>query len=336
MSATDNGIAAGRNFNAAVAAFHRGDFAASASHYRAGLAFAPDCAPAYLDLAKAYEHLGDWDAALDALAVAFRFVPDHPTGIRRRERILEEKVTFDALAERLDDDVCLAFRNRFTLTVADGVDRASKEVAARALSQAYWEIGKVLETFPTEPVVAHLLPGTAGVRRGYPVWAAGIALENGTILAFLRQPKPHPGLLTALLRHEYCHLLVRELSGGGCPAWLDEAIAERFAKPRMAWEEARLNRAVASGNWIPLAELALPFTNLPPEDVALAYTECGRIGDYLAGTFGVESFRLLLRELRAGRPVEEAIPVVYEMEVDELESRLFGLSASEVLHAATA
>jgi len=324
MAALDPRTAAGRYFNAAVAAFRRGDYAQAASYYRDGLAVAPDCASAYLDLAKVYEHLGDWDAALDALAVAFQLAPSHPTGIRRRDRILEEKRTYEALAERLGEEVCWAFQSQFLLTADESIGQASRETAARALSQAYWEMGTALEAFPSEPVVVHLLPATAIVRRGYPSWAAGIALGKRTIVAFLRQPNLNAGLLAALLRHEYAHLLVREVGGGSCPAWLDEAIAAWFAKPRMAWEEKRFQRAVAEGSWVPLSELTLPFTTLPADEVTLAYMECAKIGDYLATTYGVETFRCLLWELRAGKSADEAFLATLGFDVEALESRLFG------------
>lgn len=324
-------MSAERYFNAGVAAFRRGDFVGAVVHYLQGLAGAPACVPAYLDLAKAYEHLGEWDAALEALERALRLAPNHPTGIRRRQRILEEKQTFGFLAQRLEEEVCFAFQDRFLLTVSEGVERESKEIAARALSQAYWEVGTTLEVFPTEPVVVHLLPSRASVRR--PLWAAGLALEEGTLFIFLRQPKLNAGLLTALLRHEYGHFLVRSVSGGRCPAWFDEAIAEHVAKPRMSWEEARLDRAVAEGRWIPLRKLVVPFANLPPEDVSLAYAECGRIGDYLAKAFGTETFRWILDELRAGRSVEEALWVVCGLDIVALETEAFCLP---LLHAATA
>lgn len=324
-------MSAERYFNAGVAAFRRGDFVAAVGYYLHGLERAPRCVPAYLDLAKAYEHLGEWNAALEALEIALQLAPDHPTGIRRRQRILEEKKTFDFLAQRLEDKVCFAFQDRFLLTVSEGVEGESKEIAARALSQAYWEIGTTLEAFPVEPVMVHLLPSRTPMRR--PLWAAGLALEEGTLLVFLRQPRPNAGLLTALLRHEYGHFLVRSVAGGRCPAWLDEAIAEHVAKPRMSWEEARLNRAIAENRWIPLRKLVSPFANLPPEEVSLAYTECGRIGDYLAKAFGTEVFRWLLVELRGGRSVEEALSVVCDLDVAVLEMQAFCLP---IFHAATA
>jgi len=325
---TSEGVA-GSHFNAAVAAFRRGDYGSAVRHYREGLDHAPRSVPAYLDLAKAHENLGEWDAALRAVDQGLELAPGNPTGLRRRARIVEQKATFDAISERLNDPSCDAFQHCFTLTVGPGVPPRIHDLALRALSQAYWEFGKALEVFPSEPVVVHLLPSRAGIRHGWPPWAAGIAQDNGTILVFLHSPAPGPGLLAGLLRHEYAHLLIMASSAGRCPHWLQEAIAECLAKPRMAWEEARLSQAVQEQRTIRLRDLTDSFTQLRHSDVGLAYHQCARIGEFLVDSFGIEAIRAALRSLHDGATIDDALRTAFDVDVDELDALLFTPTASE-------
>ena len=320
---TDIAHSASTYFNAAVAAYQRGDYAASAEYYRAGLASQPEDTAPYVDYAKVCEFLGDWDHALAALDKALFAEPNNEAARRRQQRILEERVAFEQLADALNTPEAEAHQDRFTVTVGDGISPLAGDVAARALSHAHAEFEGVLGVTPTSRVTVHLLPATSPARKGWPLWAAGMAQDNTGIAIFLHNPAPNAGLLCALLRHEYTHILVYEITRGICPHWLDEALAGALSKPLMQWEKDRVRQAVAENHVLPLDDLDIPFAELPVEHVSLAYHQCAVLGSYLLTTFGPDLMRETLRSLADGAPVSDAMRAALGSDVDDIERRLF-------------
>lgn len=320
---TDIAYSASTYFNAAVAAYQRGDYVASAEYYRAGLASQPEETAPYVDYAKVCEFLGDWDHALAALDKALFADPDHEAARRRQQRILEERVAFEQLADALDAPEAERHQDNFTVTLADGISPAAGDVARRALSHACAEFEQVLGVTPSSRVTAHLLPATSPARKGWPLWAAGMAQDNSGIAIFLHNPTPNAGLLCALLRHEYTHILVHEITQGRCPHWLDEALAGALSKPLMQWEKDRVRQAVSAGRARSLHDLDIPFADLPGEHVSLAYHQCAVLGSYLLATFGPELVQETLHSLADGASVSDAMRTTLGSDVQDVERRLF-------------
>ncbi len=320
---TESAYSASAYFNAAVGAYQRGDYVASADYYRSGLELQPEHTDAYVDYAKVCEFLGDWDNALAALDKALFAAPKHEAAKRRQQRILEERGAFEQLADGLYTPEAQEHQHRFTVTLAEGIPAGAGDIACRALSHAYAEFSETLGVTPSARITVHLLPATSPARKGWPLWAAGLAQDNSSIAIFLHNPTPNAGLLCALLRHEYTHILVHEITRGRCPHWVDEALAGGLSKPLMQWEKDRVRGAVQGGYVLPLAELDIPFTDLPAESVSLAYHQCAVLGAYLVDTFGGELVRKTLEALRDGESISDAIRATLGSDVADVERRLF-------------
>ncbi len=325
---TDSGYSASAYFNAAVGAYQRGDYVASADYYRSGLDLQPEHTSAYVDYAKVCEFLGDWDGALAALDKALFAAPDHEAARRRQQRILEERGAFEQLADGLYTPEAQEHQHRFTVTLAEGIPAGAGDIACRALSHAYAEFQQTLGVTPSSRITVHLLPATSPARKGWPLWAAGLAQDNSSIAIFLHNPTPNAGLLCALLRHEYTHILVHEVTRGRCPHWLDEALAGALSKPLMQWEKDRVRAAVDGGYALPLDELDIPFTDLPVESVSLAYHQCAVLGSYLVDTFGGELVQQTLQALRDGESISAGMRATLGSDVADVERRLFSPAPS--------
>jgi hypothetical protein len=150
-----------------------------------------------------------------------------------------------------------------------------------------------------------------------------LAQDNSSIAIFLHSPTPDAGLLCALLRHEYTHILVHEITRGRCPHWLDEALAGALSKPLMQWEKDRVRQAAEGGGALSLSDLDMPFAELPGEHVSLAYHQCAVLGCYLLNTFGGELVQQVLRELRQGETISTAMRATLGSDVGDIERRLF-------------
>lgn len=92
------------HFNRAAKYYQRAIYVQAIRHYLAGLKIDAARAEIYADLAKAYEMLGCWNQALEALEVALRLQPSYPIALRRQRRIREEKKIYEALEDELGLD----------------------------------------------------------------------------------------------------------------------------------------------------------------------------------------------------------------------------------------
>ena len=160
-----------------------------------------------------------------------------------------------------------------------------------------------------------------------------MAHDNESIAVFLPTGEPNPGLLAALLRHEYAHILVYETTRGKCPQWLNEAVAETSAKPMMRWERDQLDLAVSQKRCLPLSRLEEPFTELPPGEVSLAYRQCAALGALLFNRYGADGVRQLLLGLAADWTMDALFVQVFEAHVRDVEEELFGIAADSPTNA---
>ena len=101
---------------------------------------------------------------------------------------------------------------------------------------------------------------------------SGVSDYEGRIrLAISIYEEPNPGLLLALIRHEWVHLLVDILAHRRCPVWFNEGLAQILARPLMEFERTRLRRAYHKCQFLRIDELQQQFGNMPPDRRKLAY-----------------------------------------------------------------
>ena len=68
-------------------------------------------------------------------------------------------------------------------------------------------------------------------------------------------------------RHELAHSFIRARTGGNCPTWLQEGIAQWLEGGDPRREDAVVAAAARQGRLLPLMTLEGPFQSLPPEQV---------------------------------------------------------------------
>lgn len=135
----------------------------------------------------------------------------------------------------------------------------------------------------------------------------------------------HPFTLRIILKHELCHLLLHHyIKGANLPKWLDEGVAQwvsdGIAEIIMDKKQSVLSWATLSGNYISINELTANF----PEDkksLFLAYEESKSLVEYISGNFGRNGILNILKALKDGYEVDEAILKALSISFDELERR---------------
>jgi hypothetical protein len=139
----------------------------------------------------------------------------------------------------------------------------------------------------------------AGVYDG----AVRVAIGEGAL--------PEPPFLVLLLTHEVAHVAVEAASGGRCPAWLDEGIAQLVAQNLPRWAEEKLKKAARQEALIPLMVLETPFYLLEKKPlVDLAYAQAYSVTGFLERALGWDGIRALLASLAGGSAAGEALEAV--------------------------
>ena len=121
--------------------------------------------------------------------------------------------------------------------------------------------------------------------------------------------------------HEMTHLLIDEAMTsplGRLPAWLNEGLAMYF-EGSSDWRERAVLDAYHRGRLMPLRSMgAVPGV---PSDVRNFYSQSWSVVDYMMDAYGRDRMSALLGAIDSGMDIEEAVPVAYDISLDELESR---------------
>src|SRR6185503_2406582 len=154
----------------------------------------------------------------------------------------EAKATLDRWRREseLHDRMQQAVGSHFTVSFEGPAEAALATEAIEVLDRAYWRIGQLLGTYPTDPVpvVLYTAEQFRDITRS-PVWAAGA--YDGTIRVPMRGALDNPQELDRVLSHEFTHALVRSLAARGVPGWLNEGLATALESGDLHWAEKRVS-----------------------------------------------------------------------------------------------
>ncbi len=155
-----------------------------------------------------------------------------------------------------------------------------------------------------------------------PAWASGTAYPRyGLMVLLTGGTLPWAGLrsLEKVFVHESVHLLLGEVSQGRpMPRWFDEGVARLVAREFSMEEMTLLSRGVLVGGLIWFSELDRGFP-LGPGRANLAYAQSRAFLSYLMDRFGPEVLPELVREVGAGRTLNESLWQVVHHGLNALE-----------------
>ncbi len=151
-----------------------------------------------------------------------------------------------------------------------------------------------------------------------PVWASGA--YDGRIkipVGGLRREDP---ALPRLLRHEYMHSVVGQLSGNRCPTWLNEGLAVWAEEARDGERRAWAENAVHGQPPLTLEQISGPFMGMPSSQALVAYAESYLAVRELIDRYGARRLARLVEELRT-QPLAVAFADVYPGTLADFEER---------------
>ncbi len=181
-------------------------------------------------------------------------------------------------------------------------------------------VGEALDHWPKRRIVVLLYRmGTyRRVRHQAPVWSAG--LYDGKIRIPLPETRGDIATVEGTIVHEYVHAVVHDLTGGNCPRWLNEGLAELFEAPYSRRDPLAAVRAAArNGGLIPWAHVDQQFESASADGARRGYDQAHSMVAFLKATYGAYGLRRVLDALGAGAEIAPALTREFGLTPAELE-----------------
>ena len=276
-----------------AASLERRDADARAEFERA-LDLDPKLTDARLLLGQIEYRMGDVQLAIRTYEIVVLERPSDNDAQATLDRWRREVELHDRMQQKIGSHFTVSF---------EGPSEA--ELAAEALDdldRAYWRIGQLLGTYPTDPipVVLYTTEQFRDITRS-PAWAAGA--YDGTIRVPMRGALDKRQELDRVLSHEFTHALIKTLAARGVPTWLNEGLATALETGDLSWAETRMQHV--SGK-VPLRALQNGFSRFTGDQAQVAYAASALAARRLLEEAGGAAIANLLRDLGEGVDFETA------------------------------
>lgn len=288
----------------------RGNLVAAQSQLEQAKRVAPEDVTVRQLLGEVYYRRGRTSLAIREWQRSLEIAPDPELAARLKQALREnrEDIQFDEI------------RGPHFLLRYDGAvnERIGAEVAG-ALEQEYGELVRELGFTPTQSLQVTLYTNREffDVTRA-PSWVS--AINDGEIRIPVQGLERLNDKVRQVLRHELTHTFVNARTGGNCPTWLHEGLAQFRTGEAPPDLYLRLREARGSGNLLPLWSLEGPFLNLSPEQARIAYLTSLAATTYLVERRGRQALTEILELLSQTKPMNEALARVIGLDYQELET----------------
>ncbi len=188
------------------------------------------------------------------------------------------------------------------------------------LEDTYQKLSLQLEAFPTAPFVVVLYPQERFQSiTDAPEWSAGI--NDGKIKLPIRGIKSLNDEIRNVLIHELTHSFVNFKTGGNCPVWLHEGLAQRMEGKQISSEVDEILSTLAAEKKLPqIVRLSGSFIGASTDVAQFMYVQSLSFTDFLIDRYRFTQMNSLLDELSHGKAFEEAFLAAYLIPLDRAES----------------
>ena len=128
--------------------------------------------------------------------------------------------------------------------------------------------------------------------------------------------------LAHVLKHELAHSFITQLSGGRCPPWLHEGIAQFLEPKSLGGEGHQLAQLFKAQHNIPLNVLEGSFLQFSGAQAYLAYAESLAAVSYISDSYGMSDVQRILQRISQGNSTEAALRATIHSDYGQLESDL--------------
>jgi hypothetical protein len=334
-------------FLAGKCEFDRGNFSKSRSDFEAALRFDGQNATILNYYAALLVRTGNPAQALPYAERAVRLAPESPDALavlgyaqfaadHNQDAIQTWK---KSLALRPDASVqqYLAKAEREAKAEADYSERESSHFTLRyegkqtseelrrdivaTLESEYDDLVREFGTSPRASIPVILYTGQAffDVTQA-PSWSG--AVNDGKLRIPVEGLNSVTPELARVLKHELAHSFINQLSGGRCPQWLHEGIAQAMEPKSLSSHGQRLAQLFHDQHEIPFNALEGSFMRFSPIEAVLAYDESLAAVDYINDTYGMSDLMRVLERLNEGSSTEAALRATIHSDYGQLDAEV--------------
>jgi tetratricopeptide (TPR) repeat protein len=309
-------------------ALERGDASKAAAIFREALDRSPRNAALLFGAGYAAHMLGRQSEAISSLKKAVEIEPRMKDALVLLAKIAYEATDLDLSIKSLEKAVALDPRDsalkeqlalrkkessvhgamserpgaRFRVLFEGGADQAISDRVARTLDNAYWRIGKALNSYPSETltVILYTDQNFQDITRA-PAWSGGG--YDGLIRLPARGALRSPATLDRVLTHEFVHAVIATSAPRGVPAWVHEGLASYFETGSHAWTSEVLR---LSDGLLTLEHMTEGFARLDGDTAIVAYAQSYVAAKLLVETLGV-NLGTFIQLLGGGQTYDQAL-----------------------------
>ncbi|OQX53584.1 MAG: hypothetical protein B5M48_03130 [Candidatus Omnitrophica bacterium 4484_213] len=217
-------------------------------------------------------------------------------GIKRRLEKISQEIEVESKLDKVSN-------YHFDIRYQENAVRNQEYKIRDYLEQAYREVGQDFNYFPHYKVIV-LVYSTDDYQKLVNTRSLGV--YDGKIRISADQVLDIKGKLKEVLRHEYTHVLVRDLAGGNCPIWLNEGLAQYEQYPGPSAELERFYKILKERGFFSLRDLEIAFSCASPELVTRAYQQSYCFVSYIIDEYGMWRIKKILEKLKEGESIEDA------------------------------
>ncbi len=153
-----------------------------------------------------------------------------------------------------------------------------------------------------------------------PAWSA--AVNDGKLRIPVEGVSSVTPELARVLKHELAHSFINQISGGRCPQWLHEGIAQAMEPKSVASRGRRLAALYRAHQEIPFNGLEGSFMRFSPAEALLAYDESLATVEFISDTSGMSDFHRILERIGQGSSTEAALRTTIHSDYGQLEGEV--------------
>lgn len=128
--------------------------------------------------------------------------------------------------------------------------------------------------------------------------------------------------LSQVLKHELAHSFINQVSGGRCPQWLHEGVAQLVEGKSTQSSGHQLAQLFASDHALPFNQLEGSFMNFSSLEARLAYDQSLAAVEFISSTYGMSDVQRILERIGQGSSTEAALRSTIHSDYRQLQEEL--------------
>ncbi len=240
----------------------------------------------------------------------------------RPDSVVEQYLARAQREEKAENDFSQRESSHFTLRYEgqQTSEQLRRELIA-ALESDYDELVRQLGAAPRAsiPVILYTQQAFFDVTQA-PSWSG--AVNDGKLRIPISGVTSMTSDLARVLKHELAHSFVSQISGGRCPTWLNEGVAQAMEQKSLGSVGRQLAQLFRSQRAIPYNALEGSFMRFSSTEAYLAYAESLAAVEYISETYGMSDVERILERIGQGGAPEAALRASIHSDYGQLETEV--------------